>query len=137
MCAGWLGHTDPGELLAVRLGDSDGDLDAGCLSYRTDVSLWPTGAAAAHHGLVEVHNPGPAHSRRWIPWCVHVRHGRDEVAMGWIRFQRRVRAGRRTTVNLSKSGASVSKRAGRVTVNSRGRASIRTPVKGLSIRFKL
>lgn len=57
--------------------------------------------------------------------------------MGWFRFYRRVPVGRRTWVNVSKTGASVSRRTGRVTVNSRGRASIRTPIKGLSIRFKL
>lgn len=53
--------------------------------------------------------------------------------MGLV-FSRRKRLGRGVDLNLSKSGASVSKRAGRVTVNSRGRASVRL-AKGL--RFKL
>jgi hypothetical protein len=47
--------------------------------------------------------------------------------MGLI-FRKRVRVGRsgRTWVNLSKSGASVSRKLGdRVTVNSRGRVTIR------------
>lgn len=51
-------------------------------------------------------------------------------------FQRRKRLGRSTTLNLSKSGASLSKRAGRTTLNSRGRGSVRL-TKGLSFRFKL
>ena len=51
-------------------------------------------------------------------------------------FRRRVSLGRRTKLNLSKSGASVSERAGRVTVNSRGRVSVRI-LPGLSWRFKL
>lgn len=50
-------------------------------------------------------------------------------------FQRRKRVGKSSTVNLSKSGVSMSKRAGRATVNSRGRGSIRI-AKGLSFRFK-
>ncbi|MHB1011232.1 MAG: DUF4236 domain-containing protein [Propionibacteriaceae bacterium] len=52
--------------------------------------------------------------------------------MGLI-FRKRVRLSRTAHVNLSKSGASVSKRAGRVTVNSRGRVSVRV-LPGLSFR---
>ena len=52
--------------------------------------------------------------------------------MGFI-FRKRVRLGRTAHVNLSKSGASVSERAGRVTVNSRGRVSVRI-LPGLSFR---
>lgn len=51
-------------------------------------------------------------------------------------FQRRKKLGKGTNLNLSKSGASVSKKAGRVTVNSRGRGSVRI-AKGLSFRFKI
>jgi len=40
-------------------------------------------------------------------------------------FRKSLRAGKGTRVNLSKGGASVSKRAGRVTVSSRGRVSVR------------
>lgn len=53
--------------------------------------------------------------------------------MGLI-WNRRKRVGRGTNVNLSKSGASVSKRVGPVTVSSRGRASVRL---GKGLRFKL
>jgi hypothetical protein len=55
--------------------------------------------------------------------------------MGLI-FRRQVRVAKRGTVNLSRRGASVSERAGPLTVNSRGRASIRLG-KGFSFRFKL
>lgn len=53
--------------------------------------------------------------------------------MGWF-FRKRVNLGNGVGVNLSKSGASVSKKVGRVTVNSRGKGSIRIG-KGLSFRF--
>jgi len=43
---------------------------------------------------------------------------------------------RSARVNVSKRGASMSKTAGRVTVNSRGLGRVRV-AKGLSFRFKL
>jgi hypothetical protein len=49
-------------------------------------------------------------------------------------FRRRVRIGANETVNLSKGAASAAKRVGQVTVNSRGRGSIRI-LPGLSFRF--
>lgn len=55
--------------------------------------------------------------------------------MGLV-FNRRKRMGKGTSLNVSKSGASVSKRAGRVTVNSRGRGSVRI-AKGIRFRFKI
>ena len=55
--------------------------------------------------------------------------------MGFV-FSRRKRIAKGTNLNLSKSGASVSKKVGRVTVSSRGRGRIRI-AKGLSFRFKL
>ena len=51
-----------------------------------------------------------------------------------INYRRRVRAGRSSWLNLSKSGASVSRRVGRATFNSRGGGSIRLG-KGLSFRW--
>lgn len=53
--------------------------------------------------------------------------------MGLI-YRRRKRTGPSTWLNLSKSGASESVRAGRLTVNSRGRARIRI-ARGLSFRI--
>ena len=44
--------------------------------------------------------------------------------------------GRSSFLNLSKSGASLAKKEGPLTVNTRGRASIRLG-KGFSFRFKL
>lgn len=55
--------------------------------------------------------------------------------MGLV-WRRRIRLGRSAGANLSKSGASVSKRAGRVTASTRGRVSVRV-ARGLSWRFKL
>ena len=49
-------------------------------------------------------------------------------------FRKRVKLDDDTAVNLSKSGASVSKRFGRFTISSTGRASFRI-ARGLSWRF--
>lgn len=53
-----------------------------------------------------------------------------------ITFSKRKSLGKGKTLNLSKSGASVSKRAGRVTVSTRGRGAVRLG-KGVSWRFKI
>jgi len=53
--------------------------------------------------------------------------------MGFV-FRKRIRLNDSTSANVSGTGASVSKRAGRLTVNSRGRGSIRI-MPGLSFRF--
>lgn len=60
VCSGWLGHTDPGQLLGVRLGVMRGLLDESCLDYRTDVPLFASGAEAAEHGMKEIKSPGRA-----------------------------------------------------------------------------
>jgi hypothetical protein len=52
--------------------------------------------------------------------------------MGFV-FNRRKRLGKGTTLNISKSGASVSKRKGPISVSSRGKGSVRL---GKGIRFK-
>jgi hypothetical protein len=49
-------------------------------------------------------------------------------------LRKRVKLGRTAHLNVSKSGVSASKRAGRVTVNSRGRVSVRV-LPGLSFRL--
>lgn len=53
--------------------------------------------------------------------------------MGFI-FSRRKRVARATTANVSKTGVSASRKAGPVTVNSRGRVTIKL---GKGLRFKL
>lgn len=53
-----------------------------------------------------------------------------------LTFRRSLNLRKLAKINLSKRGASISKRVGRVTVNSRGRGSIRLG-KGISWRFKL
>ena len=50
-----------------------------------------------------------------------------------IYYRKRVRVGERTNVNVSGRGVSVSERVGRVTLNSRGRISVRI-LPGLSMR---
>lgn len=54
--------------------------------------------------------------------------------MGFI-FNRRKKVGKRTTLNMSKSGVSVSRKAGPLTVNSRGGVSVRLG-KGKRFKFK-
>lgn len=56
-CSGWLGHREPGELLAVRLGISSGHLDPACAEYTTSVELFESGDAAARHGEHEIEQP--------------------------------------------------------------------------------
>jgi hypothetical protein len=51
-------------------------------------------------------------------------------------WRKGLRLGKKSRLNLSKSGASLSHRRGPVTINSRRRGSIRLPF-GLSYRFKL
>lgn len=58
VCAGWLGHRDPNELLAVRVALVRGDLDGEALEYTTDVPLFASGAEAARHGLRDIDRPG-------------------------------------------------------------------------------
>lgn len=53
-----------------------------------------------------------------------------------LMWQKRKKLGKGTQVNLSGSGASVSKRVGPVSVSSRGNASVRLG-KGLFFRKKL
>lgn len=55
--------------------------------------------------------------------------------MGFV-YRKRSRLGKKTHANISRSGVSLSHRRGPVTVNSRGRGSIRL-LPGLSFRFRL
>lgn len=57
VCSGWLGHTDPSQLLAVRTGILDGRLDPACAEYTTDVALFESGQAAADHGIRGIEHP--------------------------------------------------------------------------------
>ncbi|MDN5666824.1 MAG: DUF6283 family protein [Renibacterium salmoninarum] len=59
VCAGWLGHRDPADLLAVRLGIASGVLDPDCCTYATDVPLYSTGQEAAAHGMSGPPMPDP------------------------------------------------------------------------------
>ena len=59
ICSGWLGHRDPLDLIAVRLGLSLGNLDSSCANYTTDVPLFATGAEASEHGKREIEKPSP------------------------------------------------------------------------------
>lgn len=60
VCAGWLGHAEPSELLAVRIGIIRGDLHPACAEYETDVPLFESGAAAAAHGTRDIYAPSEA-----------------------------------------------------------------------------
>ncbi len=53
--------------------------------------------------------------------------------MGFF-YRKRVKLGKTGHVNISKSGASVSEKLGPVTVNSRGRVTVRI-LPGLTFRF--
>lgn len=51
-----------------------------------------------------------------------------------LQFRKQKKLGKNTKLNLSKSGASVSHKAGPVTVNSKGKVSVRLG-KGISFKF--
>lgn len=57
VCSGWLGHRDPLDMLAVRIGLSSGRLAPECADYTTDVPLFESGADAAAHGTLEPGEP--------------------------------------------------------------------------------
>jgi len=59
LCAGWLGHRNPRELLAVRIGVISNHYSAKIMNYRTDVPLFASGAEACAHGLADVEAPTP------------------------------------------------------------------------------
>jgi hypothetical protein len=59
-CAGWVGCHDMDNSLAVRFAEICGmpaETADAILSYVSPVPLWPSGAAAAAHGLAEVDAP--------------------------------------------------------------------------------
>ena len=60
VCSGWLGHAEPSELLAVRIGIMQGHLDRSCAEYETDVPLFASGQEACDHGLRDVLDPSEA-----------------------------------------------------------------------------
>lgn len=72
VCAGWLGHRDPTDLLAVRMGISSGDLDVSCATYSTSAELHPSGAEAAAHGMRDITAPTDA-ARTAIEKIIRVR----------------------------------------------------------------
>jgi hypothetical protein len=76
VCSGWLGHRDPYELLAVRIGVMKGSLDESCLDYQTDVPLFASGAEAAAHGLKDIEHPG-ADAEKTIRKIITKKEGRD------------------------------------------------------------
>jgi hypothetical protein len=59
LCSGWVGHKEPYDLLAVRLGISFGAVDPSTLDYTTDVPLFESGRDAAEHGMEDIDWPGP------------------------------------------------------------------------------
>lgn len=65
ICGGWLATHGAGNLLAVALAASQGHVDRSAFTYQTDVPVFPTGAAAAAHGLRDIDWPR-AKARRLI-----------------------------------------------------------------------
>ena len=57
LCAGWVAHNDPAELLGIRVGVMRGDIDPITFDYTTSVPLFDSGAAAAAHGKAEIAHP--------------------------------------------------------------------------------
>ncbi len=61
VCAGWAGCHDMEETLGVRhavaVGNISVDLYVALVDYTTDVPLFPSGTAAAAHGMRDIENP--------------------------------------------------------------------------------
>lgn len=57
VCAGWMGHRDPMDLLATRIGIMNGTLAADAMEYTTDVPLFASGHEAAEHGRRDIEAP--------------------------------------------------------------------------------
>lgn len=59
-CGGWAGCHDMEESLALRIASFDLPIETltAIRDYVSPVPLWPTGAAAASHGLADVDAPG-------------------------------------------------------------------------------
>jgi len=77
LCAGWVGHRDPADLLAVRIGVIDGRIDPEVYRYRTDVPLFASGAEAAEHGKRDIAAPS-AEARATVEKVMAVRWIRGE-----------------------------------------------------------
>jgi hypothetical protein len=81
-CAGWVGCHDMNESLALRfapiVGVSAETVEA-ILDYVSPVPLWPSGAAAAAHGLAAIDAP-PAAAERLIDKLTRRRAGREKGA---------------------------------------------------------
>lgn len=60
LCAGWAGHRDPVDLIALRIAVSVGKVDPSALVYETRVPLFASGAEAAEHGRRDIETPGPS-----------------------------------------------------------------------------
>ena len=62
ICAGWAAVHGDYDCLALRVAASmDPAVDVkAVLDYTTDVPLWPSGTAAAEHGLRDIENTSPA-----------------------------------------------------------------------------
>lgn len=58
-CAGWVAVHGP-DLLALRIAVTTNRLDRDVMEYTTDVPLWPTGKAAAEHGMADIEWPAAA-----------------------------------------------------------------------------
>lgn len=63
LCAGWVGCHDMDESLGLRISASSGELSEqevdAIRAYTTDVELFPSGQAAAEHGMAEIEEPSP------------------------------------------------------------------------------
>jgi hypothetical protein len=57
ICAGWAGHRDPHDLIALKLDVSRGKIDPAAMSYKTTVPLFASGAEAAEHGKRDISQP--------------------------------------------------------------------------------
>jgi len=81
VCAGWAGTHDMDHSLALRVATRMGTISAedadACQTYESPVPLWPTGAAAAEHGLADIDSP-TADAVRMMAKLQRAKRGEDE-----------------------------------------------------------
>lgn len=73
LCSGWVGHRDPQDLLALRVGVARGQISPAALHYTTNVPLFKSGAEAADHGMRDIENPSPEAIKMATDIVKHVR----------------------------------------------------------------
>lgn len=81
LCAGWVAHRDPADLLALRIAVITERVAPEVFEYRTAVDLFGSGREAHDHGVADLHSPTPQ-AREAVRKIVTVRTRRSTQPEG-------------------------------------------------------